>query len=85
MDIPSKQEVPGTVSQREPVPSVVTWGTAGKRWRLESSVGLGEEEGKALVTGLHLCADQQQGFQEGRVEAPREGWSGALGSEKVCV
>lgn len=85
MDIPSEQEAPGTVRQREPVPSVVTWGTVGKRWRLESSVGLGEEERKALVTGLQLCAGQQQGFWEGRGEAPREGWSGAQGSEKVCV
>lgn len=82
MDIPSEQEAPRTVSQREPVPSVVTWG---KRWRLESSVGLGEEEGKALVTGLQLCADQHQGFQEGRREPPRERWRGTLGSAKVCV
>lgn len=84
-DIPSEQEAPRTVSQRELVPSVVTWWTAGKRWRLESSVGLGEEEGKALVTGLQLCADQHQGFQEGSGEPPREGWRGTLGSEKVCI
>lgn len=73
------------MSQREPVPSVVTWGTAGKRWRLESLVGLGEEEGKALVTDLQLSADQYQGFWEVRGEPPRERWRGDLGSEKVCI
>lgn len=49
-------------------------------------MGLGEEEGKALVTGWHLCADEHHGFQEGRGELPREGWGGASGlREGMCL
>lgn len=86
MEIPSGQEATETVSQWERGIPSGGLGAACKRWELESSAGLGEEEGRALGMGWQLCAEQHQGSRkEGNSTVEKDGGGSGFREGGVCL